>query len=130
MDNVKWGKRYSTIFWWTLAILPFFISLIGFIGYHLTFNSGINTSTELIAYQIDSEGTYLNILERNIDLFNTYTPGILKDVWNQLFTIFELNGTIYPLILSYMTWILFIHVIFDIVAWLPRFLHSLLESRC
>lgn len=135
MDNKKWYSRFGTIFWWSLAILPLIVVLIHFIGYHLTFNSGITTSQDLIAYHNSEYGDFWYILSTKIGIdsaskFGNITFPFLIDTFDNLFDLMGFVDEYYPIsmLLAYMTSVAFYHLIFDFMVWLPRFFHNILEK--
>lgn len=133
MDNKRWYSRFGTIFWWCLAILPLIITLIYFIGYHLTFNSGITSALELSNYHSNSQGDFLyylyTILTNSNITFDMYVPSFIYDMYYNLFDIFGLNGDYYILsaLFGWMTSVAFYHVVFDFSVWIFNWIHSLFE---
>ena len=73
MDNKKWYKRFAVVFWWSFTILPLLCFIIYFIGYHLTFNSGISSSTDLTLYH--ENGLNINVILTNVmNNFKIFVP--------------------------------------------------------
>lgn len=133
MDNRKWYNRFSTIFWWGLTILPLIVVLIQFIGYHLTFNSGISTAQELVNYHGNSDGNFIYILEDymldNQFNFSAYSMGIFNSFWYDMFYLLGIRNCDYLNILfGWMTSVQFYHLCFDFVVWLPKFFHIILDK--
>ena len=130
MDNRKWYKKIATIFWWVLTFLPLLVALIYFIGYHLTFNSGIATATELASYQANSYGNFGNILEANIDIFTDFGINYLTTMFDTLFTIIGVNST--SMLATLFGWMLSIqvyHLLFDSLVFFIHLLHSYLDCE-
>lgn len=132
MDNKKWGSRFSTIFWWSLTILPLIIALIYFIGYHLTFNSGITTATDLIVYHKSSDGSFLYYLnniftEQGNFTFNTWSIYYFRIMFSSLFTNLGVTyGVTLARLFAWMTSVVFYHLLFDFIVWLPRWFHKIM----
>lgn len=138
MDNKKWGKRFSTIFWWTLTILPLIIALIYFIGYHFTFNSGITSATDLASYHVNVNGSYLDYLSEicfnNEYSFITFDPlclPFIKDMFSSLFSTLDIDYyDFFPVLFSWMASVQLYHVMYDVCVWIFRIIHSWLERWC
>ena len=131
MDNKRWYSRFGTIFWWSFAILPLIAVLIEFIGYHLTFNSGISTSADLIAYQSASQGSFIVIFKKNLEVFSSFEISYLRTMFVNLFqrigvNQFESSQYLAPLF-AWMTSVAFYHVLFDFSVWIFNWIHSLFE---
>lgn len=129
MDNKKWYKKFGTIFWWVLTILPILVALIYFIGYHLTFNSGITSASELASYHSMTSGDFWQILMNQ----DTWTYGFSIDYLCDTFVdLFQLSGVEQYESLGYlfgfMVSVQVYHLAFDLFAWLPKFFHKLLEK--
>lgn len=135
MDNKKWGKRFSTIFWWSLAILPLIVVLIQFIGYHLTFNSGISNASDLANYHMDYEAgdfTYLlyYYFEDSYYSISNWIIRPIRDMYFSLFRVLNITDSTIAYLLSWMTSVFFYHVIFDVSVWIFKMLHSWLDRWC
>ena len=139
MDNKRWYSRYGTIFWWTLAILPLIVALSQFIGFHLTFNSGITSANELVTYHSNNNGNFTWILYSYFNdgiygndsalLFNNF---IFPPIDNMYFSLFDgvfsyEDPTIVVGLLSYMTSVAFYHVVFDFSVWIFNWIHSFFD---
>lgn len=136
MDNKRWGKRFSTIFWWSLAILPLIIVLIYFVGYHLTFNSGITSQNELALYHNNQYGSFAYIFEKVLfgdEPFSFYEMQLpyINTMYYNLFNLLEIDYTsCLASLFGWMTSVFFYHVIFDVAVWIFRFCHNLMERWC
>lgn len=129
MDNKKWYKRFGTLFWWVFTILPLLVALIQFTGYHLTFNSGITSGSDLSAYHSLASGGYYNILTNTLNDFDFLNMSLFKLTFTSLFDICGVsNYTTLGILLSFMVSVQVYHLAFDIFSWLPRFFHKLLEK--
>lgn len=134
MDNKKWGKRFSTIFWWSFAILPLIVALIQFIGYHLTFNSGITSAAELASYHSNINGDFTYILNYVfIDAeypFETLQITFIRDMFIDLLENIGVADFKFAYLFGWMCSVFFYHVIFDVSVWIFRMLHSWLDRWC
>ena len=129
MDNKKWYKRFGTIFWWLLTILPIIVALIQFIGYHLTFNSGISVASDLANYHDLASGNYFDILSNTLADFDLISIDLFDNTFSDLFNIIGIDNYItLGYLLSFMVSVQIYHLIFDLFAWLPMFFHKLLEK--
>lgn len=135
MDNKKWGKRFSTIFWWTLTILPLLISLIYFIGYHLTFNSGITEAQDLTNYHTSGYSGYFScladiLIDGDFPFLDWQIPAINR-MFYDLFDILEIDNCNYlGVLFGWMTSVQLYHLLYDVAVWLFRMFHSWLERWC
>lgn len=128
MDNKRWYKKYATCFWFTLAILPFLVALIQYIGFYLvhTDNIQFNDLTTWI-----NQNNFETILENVGSIFQNVTPRILSNSFTDLFKSFDSN--IYNFLgiyFGWFAWTFFIHLMVDIIVWLPKIFHSWLDRWC
>lgn len=132
MDNRKWYNRFASIFWWCLTILPLIIALIYFIGFHLTFNSGMTSAIELSNYHQEFNGNFLNYLEdvlmENImfgDWCLPFVNTMFFDLFNSLGVVdFDYLGVLF----GWMVSVQFYHLLFDFIVWLPQWFHRIMEK--
>ena len=125
MDNKKWYKKIATIFWWTLTFLPLLIALIYFIGYHLTFNSGIATATELASYHENIIGTFETAFINSNTFFSTLTISYLETMFTNLFDILGVTeNQIMGAFFGYMLSVQMYHLLFDCLVFFIHLLHS------
>lgn len=127
VDNKKWSKRFSTIFWWFFGILPLLVIVIQFIGYHLTFNSGISSSTDLADYHNNVIGNFINIFDTNMINFTNWIPTTFSDSFVDIFNTIGISSSGLALFVAWLFVSFLIHLIFDLFVWLIRFFHQLLE---
>lgn len=129
MDNKRWYSRFGTIFWWCLAILPLIVALIQFIGFHLTFNSGITSATDLADYHDNSLGIFHNIFSFYIeDFFSSLVFPPIGLMFKNLFELFDINGSYYLWnLFGWMTSVAFYHVLFDFSVWIFNWIHALFD---
>lgn len=133
MDNKKWYKRISTCFWFFLAILPFIVTLIQFIGFHLTFNSGISSGSDLADYHSIITGSYPNILSSFISYWNSFNISFIYNAFYSVFVQLGYTGNALVIISGCFAWfttVYFIEIIVDFVVWLPKLIHSFMERWC
>lgn len=129
MDNKKWYKRFGTLFWWLFTIMPLLVALIQFIGYHLTFNSGIASATDLASYHDLSSGNYFSILSDTLDNFDLINISFFKTTFSNLFNVMGVtNYNSLGILLSFMVSVSIYHLAFDLFTWLPCFFHKLLDK--
>lgn len=129
MDSKKWYKRFGTLFWWFFTIMPLLVALIQFIGYHLTFNSGIASATELASYHNMSSGSFYDILTNTLNNFDFLSISFFDNTFISLFNIIGIsNYNSLGILLSFMVSVSIYHLIFDLFTWLPCFFHKLLDK--
>ena len=134
MDNKRWYNRFATIFWWSLTILPLIIALIYFIGYHLTFNSGITTAQELITYHASSEGEFGHYLDivlidaNSLDFEGMCLP-FINNMFHDVFGLLDIDYfSALSVLFGWMVSVQFYHLIFDFIVWLPQWFHRIMEK--
>lgn len=127
MDNKKWYKRFGTIFWWVFAVLPLIIALIYFIGYHLTFNSGIDTASELSAYHSMASGNYFTYLDSTCTSISSWTPSILINGFNGLYGAFNITNTTISILSAWFVFSAIIHLLLDICVFVFHKMHCFIE---
>ena len=132
MENKKWYKRTSTLFWFALATLPLIVSLISFIGCYFI-HWGDNTAYADISGYLSSNN-FITSFESNCSYFGNLTPSALKNAFVGLFNSFGgissngVNSLSY--LFGWFSFTFLIHVIVDVVIWLPKLFHSWLDRWC
>lgn len=132
MDNKKWYKKFSTIFWWSLTILPFIMLLFAFIiavG-NLTLNEQTLSSSQILAYINDLFNSN-NVFDSCLGIVSNMAlpplTNMFKGVFNNLnIAWFDTLGCAFGFMLSVQCY----HVLFDVVVWLPHMAHELMERWC
>lgn len=131
LDNKRWYKRISTCFWFLLASLPFIVALIQFIGYHLTFNSGISSASDLASYHSNVVGSFDSILLNLVTNWKNFAFPFMFNLFNDLFSYMGLTDNVLMILSGCFSWfvcVYFIELLVDFIIWLPRWFHSLLEK--
>lgn len=131
MDNKKWYKKYATIFWFSLAIMPFIVALIEFIGGFLIHWTEITQYSDIKSYIMNNNDFY-SIICGQATNFSNFTPSTIYHAYEDLFNIWGVIGG--PRYLAYLfgwfTFTYLIHVVVDILIWLPKLFHSWLDRWC
>lgn len=128
MDNKKWYKRSATLFWLCLSSLPLIVALIQFIGFNLIHTNSLSYSDLENWY---ARNDFFNIFNRVCFDFSNFTPSILRTSFTEIFQNFD--SEIYIALgdfFGWFTWVFFIHIIVDIVIWLPKMFHSWIDRWC
>ena len=132
LDNKKWYKKYATIFWFSLAIMPILITLIQTIGSYIIHWGDSVSYTDINSF-LSTNGFWL-FLEDNATRFGNFTPTTLKDAYSGLFNswggITQDSQLILGYIFGWFTFTYLIHIIVDVMIWLPKLFHSWLERWC
>lgn len=93
-------------------------------------NSGINTANELIAYQTDNAGVFINILDSNLNAFNDYSINALTTMFDNLFNILGMNKhAVFGALFGYMLSIQMYHLLFDLLVFFIHLIHSYADSE-
>ena len=73
-----------------------------------------------------------NQFQTQTTYFSNFTPGTLNTTWQSLFTHFGIaNNYLYiGLFFAWFSWVYFIHIIVDVIVWLPKMFHSWIERWC
>lgn len=125
MDNKRVYKKYATLFWLVMCSLPLIVSLVQFIGFNFIHTDSLSYSDLQNWY---ANNNFFSIFQRNCFDFAQYTPSVLKNAFIDIFQSFD--NEIYISIgefFAWFSWVFFIHIIVDIVVWLPKIFHSWLE---
>ena len=129
MDNKKWYKKFATIFWWAFTIMPLLVALIYFIGYHLTFNSGIATASELNSYHSMNGSSFYDYLLLVLNQFDLFTMSSLKNTFTGLFDILGItNYESMGILFGYMLSIQMYHLLFDMLVFFIHLIHNFMDS--
>lgn len=131
MDNKKWYKKFMTIFWCSLTALPFILILIYFIGYHLTFNSGINTANELATYHSINYGTFDYVVNSVGSDFGSYVPLFMVNTFDGFFSnVFNINNHLNMAnLFAWCLWVQVIHLLFDMLAFFIHLIHDFMDME-
>ena len=130
MDNKKWYKKFATIFWWVITILPLIVALIQFGGYHMTFNSGISTAQELANYHDLASGNFYQILNGTLTNFDNITMLGLKQTFSGLFNVLGVsNYNDLGILFGYMLSIQMYHLLFDMLVFFIHLIHSYTDEE-
>lgn len=122
-------KNVDVIFWFIVMALPLIVALIWFIGCKLTFNSGIASSTDMIAYQTSNLLDFGNILNNVLDYFDDLVFPFLKDMFIHLFDLIGVeNHLILGVLFGWFCSVQFMHLLFDFICWLPKFADKYLHK--
>lgn len=129
MENKKWYKRTSTLFWFALATMPILITIIQTIGAYIIHWGDNVAFTDINDFFYSNN--FWSIFEGNATRFGNYTPSILRTSFNGLFASFggiTLDSqVVLANIFGWFTFTYFIHLIVDIIVWLPKLFHKWLE---
>lgn len=124
MDNKKWYKRASTLFWFLLASAPILLSFIGYIGQFLgkvLVDSSVQVSDYYVTFDI-----YLVEMKT---LFITFTPQWLKDMFTNLFNLIDNTMALdFAYCMAWFSWVYMLELMVDFIIWLPRWFHCILEK--
>lgn len=128
MDNKKWYKRITTCFWFLLASMPIWLTAIQCILIYLIHTDSLSlTDIQSFISSID----YSNYLTNNSNLFISYTPTFITNMWTSVFnSIGGITDNAFALCFSWFTWVYLIHVLLDVAIWLPKMFHSWLDRWC
>lgn len=100
--TTKFEKKLDSLFWWLIALLPILVYFISV--FHV--------------------GAELSQFNSYVDLF---TFDYVADIFNRIFTENLAFPSILVNYLSYFISVEIIHIFVDVVVFLPRWFHGLLE---
>lgn len=128
-DNKKYGKRFSTIFWWCLTIAPIIYAVGVFVAsiINIGFSNGSAhmTSTAFSGY-FDYIGEYIGNLTTP---FENLIWGDLNSTISEVFTsIFNVNNGFLNMCFTWALQVQLLHILFDVMCYVPKFAHYLLEK--
>lgn len=136
MDSKRTYKRISTIFWFLLATMLFWLPILMMIcTSFIDFTNNQNFNSFYAADQSFLLNDFLHILGNGFlgDVFETMPLPFIKDMILDLFNIFELDSSfaVYWWISSALAWFItayFYELIVDFLVWLPRWCHEMLNK--
>ena len=127
MESKKLNKKLSSIFWFLLGSLPLIVFLLTVIGYLLVFKE--TGSNDLF----NDSFNLLNISIVHVsDIFTSFKWNVLFDTFTNVFSLvgFNISGPLSIFLVILFTWyiqISFIHILVDIVLFVPRLVHNFME---
>lgn len=124
MDNKKTYKKFGTIFWWSLTILPIILALLYFLA--VQFNI-----TESISDVGNYHQTNFNAFDYAIkhSLVREYTPQWLITSCRNVVGQFNINLTFeFSDILAWAIWVQMIHFLYDVLTYVFKLIHEMLEG--
>lgn len=132
MDNKKWSKRFSTLFWWVLTILPWIYLLFTIIASIVNLHNDTTnlTMSDLVSYCNSTLSNFLSI--NTFSIFTNLSIPSLSSAFNQLFNVLGISSyTFLGAIFAWMLSVQVYHLIFDVIAWFPNWCHEFIErGRC
>jgi len=129
MDNKKWYKKFATIFWWTISILPILVIILVMIGAILNIKEQNLNTTDLTTYMNDT--IYNNVFYSNcFTLFENISISYLTTMFSNLANIIGVShNTIIGIILGYMLSIAVYHLLFDLLVFFIHLIHEYCEPE-
>ena len=127
MDSKRQYKKIASIFWFMLATLPFWFTIIYTIAQFLIHTDNLTLSDIQTLFNNNDYQNNFNMINQQI---KTYTPQPLYDSMYDLVKAFDININVnISIAISWFCWTYFIHLLCDIIVWLPRILHEFIERR-
>ena len=125
MKAKKFYRKCDILFWFIMMSLPIIVFLIRFIGLcssgsHLTDLNDINSLNSSI-----SSGSY-TLFRSTCQNFSVFGMSFIRNIFNSLATDLIIDDA-YVYLMSYMSSIVFYHLILDILVFVPKFFHSFLR---
>ena len=121
----KYYKKVDITFWFIMMALPILIFLIRFVGLcfsgsHLITLSDINTLNSSIS--VGSYSLFSSICED----FSVFGMSFISDIFTSLATDLSIDIA-FVYLFTYMSSIVFYHLLLDIIVFVPKFFHSFLR---
>ena len=124
-DNVRISHKYSSIFWWTLTILPFILALLYFLS--IQFNINNESITNVTQYHQDNVNAFQYAMTHS--LVKEWTPQWLITSMRNLVGQFNVNLTFeFADIIAWCVWVQLIHLLFDILTSLFDLIHNMIKG--
>lgn len=126
MESKKVNKKLNSILWFALYSLPLLVLLISYVGYLATFKeTGVSDF-------INDNTLFDNSLNLVNSIFGQFNWTFIKDSLVSVFDLLEFNitGNLSEFLLIFFTWFIqlaFIHILVDVLVFIPRALHNLME---
>lgn len=130
MDNKAWYKRISTCFWFLLASMPFWLSILMVIGSYFVHTDGVTASIN--DFHSFIQNSYSRWWEFFSGLNDPYlidlVPTFIRDMFDSLLSYLHVTEhECLAIALGWFTWVYFIELLVDFIVWLPRFFHGIME---
>ena len=125
MESKKINKKFNSIFWSVIYALPLIFLFLTYFGYLLVYKETGST----VFIDID----LLNLsLSHTLNSFNGFIWDFIFDMFNSLFESlsFDTSGLISLFVVCLFTWLVqfsFIHILVDVLLFIPRALHNFME---
>ena len=121
----KYYKKVDITFWFVMMALPILIFLIRYVGLcfsgsHLTTLSDINSLNSSI-----SSSTY-TLFSSTCQSFSVFGMSFISDIFTSLATDLTIDIA-FVYLFTYMSSIVFYHLLLDIIVFVPKFFHSFLR---
>lgn len=125
-------KQISAFVWWGIAVVPLLLALIYFCGYHLAFNNGITSASDLTSYHSNGINAFNDFLSGTSDTLAKFTPPMIKTPLNNVFTtLFGSSSTAVTIssnLFAWAVWVQLVHILFDFVCFIPKWIHCIMEK--
>ena len=124
MDSKRVYKKISTIFWFTLAIMPLIIALVAYIGQYF---GGVPDSLNepIETYYNDFSYYWL----KGVAFGRNFTPSFINDMFESLQDLID-DALDYDFMTfcAWFVWVYFLELMVDFIVWFPRWMHDILDK--
>lgn len=122
----KFYKKIDILFWFFMMFLPIFIGLISVIGYCCNFKlTGSVPSTSSFSADL------LDVFGRSCSGWLYFIPNFIVSTFVNLFTTIGITditfNTMLSIIVGWFVWVIYLHLLVDVLAFIPKFFHKWLR---
>lgn len=116
----KFYKKCDIAFWFFIMFLPILLGLISMISYSCN-------------YKFFSSDPFNNSLigafNNSILSFEVFIPTFIIQTFTNLFTTIGFNSNVIMLsvLVSWFVWVIYLHLLVDVLAFIPKFFHKWLR---
>lgn len=135
MENKRLYKKLDTYFWFFMMSLPILFVLIAFIFAFITGKNMVSeTGTVYYSSFRDIIDSFYDYQDAIINFFDNFNFSFISDMFSSIFThdIIAVDSENYYYlytICGYWVSLGFIHLIVDIILWLPNLFHKWLNKE-
>lgn len=122
MRTKKFYRKIDILFWFFIMFLPILIGIITMIGYSCNYKYYTTETLNTTMIQ-----TFFN----GIESISNFIPTFIINTFDNLFTTIGITSnttTTIAIMVSWFVWVVYLHLLVDILAFIPKFFHNWLRK--